>query len=556
MNTQEKMVAAIWARVSTPDQRELSPESQEAAVRQVLEAQGFTVASEHVLKVDWTSMDLMACPAFQQLRRWIADGVIQAVGVLDRDRLQAQGLQRLVFISECQDNNVQIIAAQGPAMMEGPEGQLVELALALGKEKSVLRAQKGAKDGLRDRAKLRGLPLGGKPPYGYTFRYDELGIPVALDANPTTFPVLSQIWRMALKSTPLRKIARRLTEDEIPTAKGGITWSHTTVAQILKNPAYSGRYYALRFEAKEPARRQIGTYGKSSHRTRDDGHYLEGFRVTAPVVTWAEFEQVKDQLTQNKLESKRRSKRLYILAGMLMCGEDGRRLVGHSFHQGQYYRYECSKRGPKGQAKCRSFRGQEIEDTVWDNVSAFLIDPQVFLAEMDRRRGQGTDNVEDIRKAMDATERRLQKVTESETELVLMKAGSQVSEEAFAGASALLRAKRAHLKDEWDRQNSALATEAKSQAAIDALGALRGRVEARLKNAAPEDRRWVLQCLSPRLTVTGNTLNISLGVPAAFIAGEDVMSVRNPRVLMSRTKLAMAGLWELAGPRNRASHRL
>ena len=65
MNTQEKMVAAIWARVSTPDQRELSPESQEAAVRQVLEAQGFTVASEHVLKVDWTSMDLMACPAFQ-----------------------------------------------------------------------------------------------------------------------------------------------------------------------------------------------------------------------------------------------------------------------------------------------------------------------------------------------------------------------------------------------------------------------------------------------------------------------------------------------------------
>ena len=31
-------------------------------------------------------------------------------------------------------------------MLEGGEGQLVELALALGKEKSVLRAQQGARE--------------------------------------------------------------------------------------------------------------------------------------------------------------------------------------------------------------------------------------------------------------------------------------------------------------------------------------------------------------------------------------------------------------------------
>ncbi len=115
----EKKVAATWCRVSTHDQRELSLDSQEIAVRQVLEAQGYHVPDLFVVKVDWSSLDLMSCPEFQQLRRWIADGTVQAVGTLDRDRLQAQGLQRLIFLSECKDRGVQIITVQGPPMLEG-----------------------------------------------------------------------------------------------------------------------------------------------------------------------------------------------------------------------------------------------------------------------------------------------------------------------------------------------------------------------------------------------------------------------------------------------------
>ena len=108
----------------------------------------------------------MACPQFQQLGEWIASGEISAVGVLDRDRLQAQGLQRLLFLSECQEHGVSVITAQGLPMLEGPEGQLVELALALGKERSVLRAQQGTRDGLRARALQKGLPPNYQSPYG------------------------------------------------------------------------------------------------------------------------------------------------------------------------------------------------------------------------------------------------------------------------------------------------------------------------------------------------------------------------------------------------------
>ena len=45
-------IAAIWCRVSTSDQRELSLDAQENAVRQALAQAGFETPSKYLLKVD------------------------------------------------------------------------------------------------------------------------------------------------------------------------------------------------------------------------------------------------------------------------------------------------------------------------------------------------------------------------------------------------------------------------------------------------------------------------------------------------------------------------
>ncbi len=51
MNGNDKGIAAIWCRVSTHDQRELSLDSQEIAVRRILEAESYRVPPQYVLKV-------------------------------------------------------------------------------------------------------------------------------------------------------------------------------------------------------------------------------------------------------------------------------------------------------------------------------------------------------------------------------------------------------------------------------------------------------------------------------------------------------------------------
>ena len=163
-------IAGIWARVSTDIQQSL--DSQVARAKSELEKRGYIVPPERILKVDWTSLDLEHCPQFQELRGWIRHKEIAALGVFDRDRLNAIGLQRLVFLSDCKDNGVELVICQGPPILNELEGQLVELALALGKERQVLRAQQGSKDALRERATIKGLPTTYQPAYGYKWDKD------------------------------------------------------------------------------------------------------------------------------------------------------------------------------------------------------------------------------------------------------------------------------------------------------------------------------------------------------------------------------------------------
>lgn len=396
-----KPSAAIWCRVSTHDQRELSLDSQELAVRRVLETNGYDVPDWAVLKTDWTSLDLLSCPEFQCLRRWVSEGSVGAVGVLDRDRLQAQGLQRLIFLSECQEQNVVLITAQGPAPMEGGEGQLVELALALGKERSVLRAQQGARDGLRDRVRLKGLPASGRSPLGYRWYVDEAGRH-ALVPTPAWI-VADRIWKMYLSGETIRGVARRLSNDGVPTAKGRAAWEPSTIAGILKCPTYAGRYYALRWERTEPkARRSPSTYGKTSTINKStswttldtksavaENTPLLDIKVERQVVSWKEFLWVQQRLQRNQEQSRRRAKGEYFLRGMVTCMACGKSMGGAWNNAKGKHRYACS-----GCTRTRS--GPALEEAVWGRVTRILQQPDLILSAVRERDGLKREEVDSL----------------------------------------------------------------------------------------------------------------------------------------------------------------
>jgi len=504
-------VAAIWCRVSTNDQRELSLDSQEAAVRKTLDAQGYETPPQYVLKVDWSSLDLMACPQFQLLRQWISSGQVAALGVLDRDRLQAQGLQRLVFLSECKEGGVEVVAAQGIPLLEGTEGQLVELALALGKERAVARAQQGARDGLRDRAKLKGLPAVPKNPYGYTWDDAKTRLIPTSD-----WPNVEFICRAALGGMPIRTIVKELHHRGIPTATGKEWWAPRTIHWILTSPIYGGRYYALRQSAVEPKKRLAQTYGKSSYRLKSlaESIHLDNIVIERAPLTWEEWLALQEQMKTNQRQAQRNAKRDYLLRSIVFCDAHHRRY--HGLKKGNRWIYSCSTRSEPGHRACPrpKLPGKALEEQVKALCRMVLESPEIIEQEIKSRTGTVQSTGDSLRKSLVTLDRKNASNLDTETNLVLEKARGNVSQEAYERALARVKAERTWITEERERLQSQLQTLEQGQAALLGLAQMRERLAQKLASATVEDWRMILNALGAEVHVTDEgTLDVGLAIP-------------------------------------------
>ncbi len=308
--------AAIWARVSTSSQAETSLPSQVYRCKEKLEYVGYVVT--HVFEDDWSSLDLFASPKFQQLINLIRDKEIEALGIFDRDRLEAKGLQRLLFLSECQDAGVELVICQGPPIIDGPEGQIVELALAIGKERQVLRARQGSRDGLHDRAVKYGKPVTYRPIYGYD--WDKENNRLVPNAQ---YPNLKLIFDMMIAGSTYFPVLQELKKRGILSPSGQLEWNKTTLSGILHNPAYAGRFHALKTHACEPSQRPKKSKRVNSSQKRlklEESYYLANIEVVNPPIDWEQRARIIEQLAQHQKLSQRNANRDYLLRGLIICG--------------------------------------------------------------------------------------------------------------------------------------------------------------------------------------------------------------------------------------------
>jgi len=104
--------AAIWARVSTKSQDEISPSSQISRCKDLLEKKGYTLTK--IFSVVYCSLELDYCAEFQELRNMVDTKQIQAIAVYNRDRLEAVPVQRILFLAQLKKAGVEVLIFDGP----------------------------------------------------------------------------------------------------------------------------------------------------------------------------------------------------------------------------------------------------------------------------------------------------------------------------------------------------------------------------------------------------------------------------------------------------------
>ena len=501
----ENKIAAIWARVSSKGQAELSPEGQVERVRSKLEGLGYIVPPDFIFKVVWSSLDLEPCPEFQELRRLIRGKNIKAVGFLDRDRIEAIGLQRLIFLSECKDNGVEPVVCQGPPFISEPEGQLVEMALAIGKERSVRRAQTGAKDGLRDRVYQKGLPPTKAQVYGMKWHNGKY-VP---DNNYSHASLIFNLW---FQHCNLDYIGKELLMHGIPTSRGKIVWQSSSISTILKNPIYAGRVATLKYEKVEPKKRRKKASGKTSSRLLPESkwHYLDGL-VEKPIITWDQHLAIKERLGLNKLYASRNARHHYLLRGCIECQLCNRHYFGVQPTSGRA-KYYCNKHwavsyGEKCTAK--SLDKEEIEYDVKEKIRDFLTNPEVYLKEIRSRLALQENTKEDIEQIIRKLEKQYQDTVYDERIMA-----RKLSEEAYKQEKKLILVRRDWLSEEMDRQRTKLETLEKCRLNQTMVKHMKGRLEHNLERATDEDWRYIIEALGTKILAFGNgNWDIEISIP-------------------------------------------
>ncbi len=193
-------------------------------------------------------------------------------------------------------------------------------------------------------------------------------------------------------------------------------------------------------------------------------------------------------------------------------------MVGYTNKRSQWPRYRCGSENQRasGLPCCGrpSISGQVAERLVWEKVRDFLLEPEMFYAEMNRRIEGAHTKEEEVKQRIQSLEGRMADVVRRETELVGLRLRGLVSDAALDRNASLLRAERNHIQDEIGRQEAELTSLKESQAGVEAIKLLRERMVDKLNSASPEDQRFILEAVDTRVTVKQDkTLEISLGVP-------------------------------------------
>jgi site-specific DNA recombinase len=202
------------------------------------------------------------------------------------------------------------------------------------------------------RKAVKGEALG-RPPYGYKVGANRRFVIVAEEGS-----VVRYIFKLYLKDgLGIRRISRRLNEDNIKTRRGGL-WSMVTVRDILRNRVYVGTY--SRFGVRVPA----------SH---------------APLISQEDFQRVQERLDQRRPSAAERKVSPFLLSGLIYCGYCGNKMIGvtrkqkwqrgdGSVKSAQYRYYQCESRTNRSLCDYHTKRAEVLEERVRSSLSSATAD--------------------------------------------------------------------------------------------------------------------------------------------------------------------------------------
>ena len=341
--------AAIYCRISKDIAGTgLGVERQEALCQNLAREKGWKVAQVYTDN-DLSAFNGQGRPAYERMVSDLESGTIDAVLVVDQDRLTRHPMQLEGFITLADRLGVPLANVSGDIDLASSDGRFRARILgAVARQESEKKSERLRRQ--KDQAASKGWAQGGRRRYGYRHARAEDGS-ATLQVIPEEAEIVRETASRFLSGESLRQIALNLNARGVPTATGGdARWRVTTLRTMLGGPHISG----LRVHHGE----------------------IVGEGNWEPILDRTTWEQIRAILGDPRRQRGGRPA-VHLLTGLLMCSLCGGSLR-HSPRPAPSGRYSCDP-PPGGCAKI-AISASRVEEMIEAAVLEALDSPQMATA--------------------------------------------------------------------------------------------------------------------------------------------------------------------------------
>ena len=335
------MRLALYARVSTQMQeKEETVTSQIEELVNYARLQGLAIPDEFRFVDEGYSGSTLARPALDALRDKVAEGVVDAVLVHDPDRLARDYVYQMLLVEEIERHGCRFYFVRRPIGVTPDEKLLLQMQGVIAEyERAKIRER-------TRRGKMHRMRCGeivtGRRTFGYKYFSRSGDNPAKFEILPEEADAVRRIFAWFVDDRmSVRGVAARLNAEGLVKPLRGGWWTCTSVHNILRNSMYYGTGHANKAEAvlprpDRPFQPVYRKYPKTGKRERPREEWLT---FACPhVIPEETYQLAQERLSSNKALSSRNTKRDYLLRGLLVCGECGRRFQAST----QTGRYICT----------------------------------------------------------------------------------------------------------------------------------------------------------------------------------------------------------------------
>lgn len=387
----ERKTGAIYIRVSTDKQEELSPDAQLRLLMNYAKTNHTDIPMEYIFQDNGISgRKADKRPAFQQMIALAKskEHPIDTIIVWKFSRFARNQEESIVYKSLLKKNNVDVVSVSEP-LIDGPFGSLIERIIEWMDEYYSIRLSGEVMRGMTQNA-IRGhyqsdAPIGYRSP----------GNKKPPEKDPKTVQIPIMMKDLLLSGSSLLQIARKLNEQGYRTKHGNL-WDARGVRYVLENPFYAGisRWnYTDRGRQLKPADEVIYTKGNWE-----------------PLWDKATLEEIKKHLTMNMRKAKSRdvSTAKHWLSGLLICSSCGGTLAysGTKNSRG----FQCWKY-TKGFCNESHYIGiRPIEKMVIEYLESILHSPAIVYTVISSASADADSKLADLEKQLQKVENKEKRI--------------------------------------------------------------------------------------------------------------------------------------------------